>query len=41
MICSSVNRLGFMYIPFKVMDSTNPWEEFSGLTSPATDSGDQ
>jgi hypothetical protein len=30
MICSSVNRLGFMSIPFQVMDSTHFWRKFRG-----------
>ena len=34
MICSSVNRLGFMSIPFEVMDSTHFLEENLGRRSP-------
>jgi hypothetical protein len=30
MIYSSVNRLGFMSIPFPVMDSTHFWRKFWG-----------
>jgi hypothetical protein len=30
MICSSVNRLGFMSIPSEVMDSTHFWRRFWG-----------
>jgi hypothetical protein len=30
MICSSVNRLGFMSIPFQVMDSTHFWRSYRG-----------
>jgi hypothetical protein len=30
MICSSVNRLGFMSIPFQAMDSTYFWRSYRG-----------
>src|SRR5262249_33034186 len=30
MICSSVNRLGFMSIPSQVMDSTHSWRRSRG-----------
>src|SRR5262245_57467584 len=29
-ICSSVNRLGFMSIPLRAMDSTHSWRRFRG-----------
>jgi hypothetical protein len=34
MICSSVNRLGFMSIPFQAMDSTHFWRSSRGSAQP-------